>query len=94
MVENAVKDNFHTFFVRGVQKAFEVVFRPQKFVDFQIIAGVVAVIRKSLENRRKINYADAKFFKVIEFFANSVEVSAEKVVGVIFPVCAHDLGTS
>ena len=93
MVENAVKDNFHTFFVRGVQKAFEVVFRPQKFVHFQIIAGVVAVIRKRLENRRKINYADAKFFKVIEFFANAVEVSAKKVVGVIFPVCAHDLGT-
>lgn len=65
-------------FVRGVQKAFEVVFRPQKFVDFQIIAGVVAVIRKRLENRRKINYADAKFFKVIEFFANAVEVSAKK----------------
>ena len=80
MVENAVYDDAHPVAVSGVEQGVEIFAYTEFWVDFIVVAGVVAVVGGGEENGVEVEGVHAELEEIIEFLDDAAQVAAHKIV--------------
>ena len=80
MAENAVEDDADSFFSRLAAEVRKFLVRPQKRIDFFVIAGIVTVIAFRLEDGIEIDDGDAHLFQIRKLLPHAGDIAAVKVV--------------
>ena len=80
MGEDTVQNDLHAALVCLVAEMPEIILRAEHRVDAGIVVGVVPVRRPRHEDRVEVEHLDAEVMQIVQLFAHTGEIAAEKVV--------------
>ena len=83
MIEHAVQHYVYALALCLVYKLFEFFFVAEKRIQLKIVAGIVTVIGRRSEDRRKIDDRNAEGFQIRQLIDNALKVAAVKIVGAV-----------
>ena len=92
VVEHAVQDDGDAPLRRPLDQFAELVLGAEKRIDLEIVARVIAVVGRRLEDGRQIDRAYAERLEIVELVDDPLQIAAVEVVGAVHAVGVAQCG--